>query len=521
MSIRPNEFVKTVRTEAPGDTRIPHAPRVVKLNQPWSHGNVPAGSYMNRDDYVRFEARKNFYQTTIYPAEVTGFEVDTIRCEIKKTSTRVNSVFCECEISEAIPAPVSTRGGANTLQGTRGNVDLMYNWFRYTNLLYQNDSGIRDYPTCHQYNKWCNYSTSGWIQESYLDLEVHPQSRRLIFDQPNSLHVIRLDAYESFLSNLRAAISSYNTNAINIEFHMKPWEQIYYGSDVNGNLDVYDPDSETNEILTMYVPQLVPKMNYFRIRITGREVDDKEAREDQMYLEHGVHVIALEPLQEIVELSNPNSINDFNFTLQGVFGRIIQLIFKIEVEQNFNPEDQVANRVGNHLPGVYSNDPIRIAAGNANFLIGISTAINKIFNRPCPFIYLKTGLTGIRTPPIRRLITLSARYDSDNLRFQFPPNLNISAPIFAQSFSMHPLLSKMGQSHGFLSANGDLRIQFTNIQEIINSVRQIEIGKSFYTDNTKRIRFVIIAEQQKIVKVTRQNLTKQLTNYHTPGQQTH
>ena len=516
------EAVRTVRVQLPPDVKKNiRTPPYVQLPSAWKHGPVPAGAYIHRRHYRRRMVKSNYIQTYVFPAMNASFEIDNIRLEFKQAGVIPESIQLEVEIGDAIGAPVTSINGTTPIANTKGNLLPIYEWWTILKLFYINDTSRRIRPLEHMYEKWCLLSETAWTRECYNDAEVHPLTRIRMFEQPNHLHVTRLTNVERILSSFKAAIVVYNTNAFTVELEMKDYNTIYYGTSDTGSLTPTRVNSEGElELVTMYVPRARPKINFFRLRVSGAEVTDAEAKHDKMLLKKGIHIIDVETIEELFTVTNPDSYNELHFTLQSSFGRVVEILVEFIVKQNYNPAPGIANRVGNHIPGRYSNDPFRIRGSDAAITVGPSSIIKKIFNQPCPVLYFRSGLIGVQAVPVRNLIPLSADYLPEQFQYRFPDQFSATVPILGVPFSEESNMSRHGVDTGYVNANGDIRFLMTGAQPIIDAVRQKEINFPFYTDlQDIQIRFLTLV--QMIYSIDELNFNKRMLSYARPDQVTH
>ena len=517
------EAVKTVRVRLPPDIKKNmRTPPYVQLPTPWKHGPVPAGAYIHRRHYRRRMVKSNYIQTYVFPAMNASFDIDNIRLEFKQAGVIPESIQLEVEFGDAIAAPVTELGGTIPVPNTKGNILPLYELWNILKLFYINDTSRRIRPLEHMYEKWCLLSETAWTRECYNDAEVHPLTRIRMFENPNHLHVTRLTNVERILSSFKAAIVVYNTNAFTVELEMKPFDVVYYGTSDTGSLTPtrVNPETGERELVMMYVPRARPKMNFFRLRVSGAEVTNEEAKHDKMLLKRGIHIVDVETIEELFTVTNPDSYNELQFTLQASFGRVIEILVEFIVKQNYNPEAGVANRVGNHIPGRYSNDPFRINGSNAALTVGPSSIIKKIFNQPCPILYFRSGLIGVQAVPVRNLIPLSAEYLPDQFQYRFPDQFSVTVPILGVPFSEESNMSRHGVDTGYVNANGDIRFLMTGVQPIIDAIRQKEIDFPFY-QNLQDIQVRFLTLVQMIYSIDELNFNKRMLTYARPDQITH
>ena len=514
------EAVRTVRVRMPPDVKKNlRTPPYVQLAQPWKHGPVPAGAYIHRRHYRRRMVKSNYIQTYVFPAISAAFGISNIRMEFKQAGVIPESIQIEVEFGDAVAAPVSSQAGTETVPNTKGNLLPIYEWWDILKLFYINDTSRRIYPLEHKYEKWCLLSETAFTRECYNDAEVHPLTRIRMFEQPNHVHITRLTNVERILSSFKAAIVVYNTNAFTVELEMKNYNEIYYGTSDTGSLTPTEVDPMTGErkLTMMYVPRSRPKMNYFRLRVSGAEVTDAEARHDKMLLKKGIHIIDVESIEDLFTVVNPDSYNELHFTLQTTFGRVIEILVEFLVQQNYAPENGLANRIGNHIPGRYSNDPFRVHGSNSALTVGPSSIIKKIFNQPCPILYFRSGLIGVQAVPVRNLIPLSAEYIPDQFQYRFPDQFSVTVPIIGVPFSEESNMSRHGVDTGYVNANGDIRFIMTDMQPILNTLRQKEIPFDFYQQQ-KDVQIHFIALVQMIYSIDELNFNKRMLTYARPDQ---
>ena len=516
----------------------------VKLAEPWIHGNVPTGALMNSEFYQRYLVQTHTVETRVFLADNASFNQNTWTIQLKKVSLRPEHVSVEFAGSsvndQLLLDPVTTATGSTSVDDANGNLMPLYEWFNEWELKYQNDSGQITTPMLHRYFKWCHLSNEQWLRESYGDFEMSVESRRDLFERDNYVvGIMRLYNVERLLGDFKASLVAYNTNSFQVVFRVKPFEQIYYGTIASNTpgvgsrqcFDILSSTTTTNvpssggpfqETTAMYVPSETiehsrPDVSYFRIRITGRQITDREAMLDRGLLMQGINTVDIEPYQISFDFQDPENIDSLNLIITGCYGRVVGILIDVIPEQNYRPENGIASRVGFDIPGRYIKEPVRDAGRDATAVIGKSQNLYQICGNDIPLLLLKSGLIGQFNPGFRPLYNMSANYEMTGMTWDVEPVSFRSIPLLWFPFSTQPILAKSGLEYGYLNVNGDLRVRLRNITKYIQSVRMAEVKTAFTNDTEKSIRVAINVLQVKNYHLTLTNLVKTLLYHGTPG----